>query len=282
MELTRVAVVVSALVAAAAPVAAQERPPPVWPPAFSVNFSETTSDIINSYNTTGAWSYDFSNARQRIDRATGKFDRFCGRLRWACYALGWCSRTERQRPASHRGSKILGPRVQRPCRAPRALAVHFPPCVGARMRVRAAPGSPGQVAASVSPAALARRAAKILGHLRWATARLSFSARSVLSKTGFVRGGGCELRGGARGRCRSAARVGHVGGLPGWYFRRPLPRSGVKVEAYSVGVRSGGWHSGRVPGPAGILGLSLARLAGIFVSPRTHVVLGLSRQGEAR
>ena len=67
------------LAAALAPAArAQRRPPPVWPPAFSVNFSETTSDIIASYNTTGAWFYDFANSRQRIDRASGKYDRFCG------------------------------------------------------------------------------------------------------------------------------------------------------------------------------------------------------------
>lgn len=57
---------------------AQQRPPPVWPAAFSVNFSETTSDIISSFNTTGAWYYDWASARQRIDRASGKDDRFCG------------------------------------------------------------------------------------------------------------------------------------------------------------------------------------------------------------
>ena len=63
---------------AAALVAAQQRPPPVWANEWSVNFSETTSIVVASYNTTGAWFYDFTNARERIDRATGKYDRYCG------------------------------------------------------------------------------------------------------------------------------------------------------------------------------------------------------------
>jgi hypothetical protein len=53
----------------------------VFPPAWSVNFTETTSIIIASYNTTGAWYYDYSNSnapRQRIDRANGAHDRYCG------------------------------------------------------------------------------------------------------------------------------------------------------------------------------------------------------------
>ena len=52
--------------------------PPIWPNAWSMNFSETTSDIISTYNFTGAWYYDYTNARQRIDRSTGKYDRYCG------------------------------------------------------------------------------------------------------------------------------------------------------------------------------------------------------------
>ena len=63
---------------AAALVAAQQRAPPVWASAWSVNFSETTSIVVASYNTTGAWFYDFTNARERLDRATGKYDRYCG------------------------------------------------------------------------------------------------------------------------------------------------------------------------------------------------------------
>ena len=62
-------------------VAGQQRPPPIMPNAWMVNFSETTSIIIASYNTTGSWYYDFSDAsspRQRLDRATGKNDRYCG------------------------------------------------------------------------------------------------------------------------------------------------------------------------------------------------------------
>lgn len=65
----------------AALAAAQERPPPVFPPAWSITFAETTSIIIASYNTTGTWYYDYSDAsapRQRIDRANGKNDRYCG------------------------------------------------------------------------------------------------------------------------------------------------------------------------------------------------------------
>jgi hypothetical protein len=78
------AIAVAAALAAAALLrrAAAQRPPPVWPAAVSGNFSETTSDVIASYNTTGAWYYDYGAAgaqpRQRIDRATGKYDRFCG------------------------------------------------------------------------------------------------------------------------------------------------------------------------------------------------------------
>lgn len=65
-----------ALAAACVGVTAQP-PPPIWPSAFSVNFSETTW-LIESYNFTGAWYYDFTNGRQRIDRSTGAHDRYCG------------------------------------------------------------------------------------------------------------------------------------------------------------------------------------------------------------
>ena len=46
-----------------------------------MTFNETTSIIIASYNPTGAWYYDYSDAaapRQRIDRASGREDRYCG------------------------------------------------------------------------------------------------------------------------------------------------------------------------------------------------------------
>lgn len=53
-------------------------PPPVWPPSWSLNFSETTSIVVANYSFTGSWSYDYANRRERIDRSTGKYDRFCG------------------------------------------------------------------------------------------------------------------------------------------------------------------------------------------------------------
>jgi hypothetical protein len=49
--------------------------PPVWPNAFSINFTEST---LGGGDTNGTWIYDFANLRQRLDRDTGKFDRFCG------------------------------------------------------------------------------------------------------------------------------------------------------------------------------------------------------------
>lgn len=49
--------------------------PPIWPNSFSINFTEST---LGAGDTNGTWLYDYTNLRQRLDRATGKFDRFCG------------------------------------------------------------------------------------------------------------------------------------------------------------------------------------------------------------
>jgi len=66
--------------------------------------------------------------RASVGGGAGELGRCCAVLAVTVglRALAWCSRTERQHPAPRRGSKILGPRVQRPWRAPRALAVLFP------------------------------------------------------------------------------------------------------------------------------------------------------------
>jgi hypothetical protein len=44
-----------------------------------MNFTETvTYPVISSHKTTGTYFYDSSNGRQRIDRANGEYDRYCG------------------------------------------------------------------------------------------------------------------------------------------------------------------------------------------------------------
>lgn len=77
-QLQLAAALVAAL--ARAPGASAQRPdPPVWPPAFSVAFNETTW-LFQSYNFSGVWYYDYANGRQRIDRSTGAHDRYCGTI----------------------------------------------------------------------------------------------------------------------------------------------------------------------------------------------------------
>ena len=52
------------------------RRPPVWPAAWAISFSEETFGPTT--NTSGTWYYDFSAGVQRIDRGSGKNDRYCG------------------------------------------------------------------------------------------------------------------------------------------------------------------------------------------------------------
>lgn len=53
--------------------------PPTWPLQFEQTFTETFSyPLLGSSTTTGKFFYDYSNKRYRIDRANGKWDRFCG------------------------------------------------------------------------------------------------------------------------------------------------------------------------------------------------------------
>mmetsp|Transcript_74771 Transcript_74771/g.86811 ORF Transcript_74771/g.86811 Transcript_74771/m.86811 type:complete len:218 (+) Transcript_74771:19-672(+) len=57
--------------------------PLTWPAQWSSNFSElATYPLIGGLNTTGAFYYDWTNKRYRIDRANGKFDRYCGSAYW--------------------------------------------------------------------------------------------------------------------------------------------------------------------------------------------------------
>ena len=49
--------------------------PPIWPQAFAVNFTEETFGPTT--NVTGAWWYDFTARLHRLDRSTGKNDRYC-------------------------------------------------------------------------------------------------------------------------------------------------------------------------------------------------------------
>jgi hypothetical protein len=53
--------------------------PPVWPERFEQTFNETFSyPLLGSSSTTGKFFYDWKNRRYRIDRANGKWDRYCG------------------------------------------------------------------------------------------------------------------------------------------------------------------------------------------------------------
>ncbi len=53
--------------------------PPVWPSQFEQTFQETFKyPVLGSASTTGKFFYDFLNKRYRVDRANGKWDRYCG------------------------------------------------------------------------------------------------------------------------------------------------------------------------------------------------------------
>ena len=53
--------------------------PPSWPERFEQTFNETFSyPLLGSSTTTGKFFYDWNNRRYRIDRANGKWDRYCG------------------------------------------------------------------------------------------------------------------------------------------------------------------------------------------------------------
>ena len=52
---------------------------PVWPDKFQQTFNETFYyPVIGTHYTTGKFYYDWKNKRYRVDRANGRFDRYCG------------------------------------------------------------------------------------------------------------------------------------------------------------------------------------------------------------
>lgn len=54
-------------------------PYPVWPEMFQQNFEEKlTYPVLGTHETNGTYYYDFANRRYRIDRANGRYDRYCG------------------------------------------------------------------------------------------------------------------------------------------------------------------------------------------------------------
>jgi len=60
-------------------VSAQTPLTPVWPNVFWQPFTETTSyPLIGSHSTTGSYYYDWTIQSYRIDRANGRYDRYCG------------------------------------------------------------------------------------------------------------------------------------------------------------------------------------------------------------
>eukprot|EP00761_Pharyngomonas_kirbyi_P011356 gb/GECH01011381.1/.p1 GENE.gb/GECH01011381.1/~~gb/GECH01011381.1/.p1 ORF type:complete len:216 (+),score=26.28 gb/GECH01011381.1/:1-648(+) len=61
-------------------IAVASNPTPSWPKAFSMKFNETMS-IVHTYHTTGTYYYDAGQNVQRIDRADGKGDRYCGSVK---------------------------------------------------------------------------------------------------------------------------------------------------------------------------------------------------------
>ncbi|XP_066919269.1 uncharacterized protein [Clytia hemisphaerica] len=59
--------------------AAQPSDPTPWPAQFTQTFKETFYyPVIGTHTTTGTYYYDFKNLRYRIDRANGRYDRYCG------------------------------------------------------------------------------------------------------------------------------------------------------------------------------------------------------------
>jgi hypothetical protein len=52
---------------------------PEWPETFTTTFDETMSyPVIGSHSTTGTFYYDYTSGRYRVDRANGRYDRYCG------------------------------------------------------------------------------------------------------------------------------------------------------------------------------------------------------------
>ena len=51
--------------------------PPIWPPAFSVDFQEVLKAFGKTFSNSGAWFYDFPNGRARFDHLRGQRDDFC-------------------------------------------------------------------------------------------------------------------------------------------------------------------------------------------------------------
>lgn len=71
----------AAAAAAAATASPAPLPPPTWPPTFNVSFTEVTSDVLQNTTFTGAMYYDFPGRLFRIDRSSGKTDRYCGSVK---------------------------------------------------------------------------------------------------------------------------------------------------------------------------------------------------------
>jgi hypothetical protein len=60
-------------------VTAQTPQSPMWPNTFWQPFTETTSYIlIGTHTTTGNFYYDWTTKAYRVDRANGRYDRYCG------------------------------------------------------------------------------------------------------------------------------------------------------------------------------------------------------------
>ena len=57
---------------------ARSDPRPYWPDALTISFNETTSIPLLSDTTTGVLYYDSSRNAERVDRAEGRGDRYCG------------------------------------------------------------------------------------------------------------------------------------------------------------------------------------------------------------
>lgn len=52
---------------------------PVWPNEFQMTFNETLSyPILGSHHTTGTYYYSYTHKAERVDRANGHYDRYCG------------------------------------------------------------------------------------------------------------------------------------------------------------------------------------------------------------
>ena len=52
---------------------------PVWPSEFSMTFTETfTYPVLGTKTTTGTYYYGAKYGAERVDRANGHYDRYCG------------------------------------------------------------------------------------------------------------------------------------------------------------------------------------------------------------